>query len=263
LNANLVPLLQQETRAFVTHVLARPEGSLSDLFTAPYTFANADLAKHYGLTGPAGSDFVKVDAPGRAGVLTQGMMLARDKATRTSIVRRGLKVRLDVLCQLVPAPPPDVDLTLDATSTAKLTQRERLEEHRVSPSCSGCHNLMDPVGVVFEGFDAVGRPRTVDEQGAAVDTTSTILHTKDADGTVSSPAQFGQMLANSEEVRACYVTKSFRFFYGRDTAPADACSLAQLATSFKGTAYSLSELLVALTRTDAFLYLPVRGSETP
>jgi hypothetical protein len=263
LNPNLIPLLQQETRAFVTSVLARPEGNLSDLFTAPYTFANADLAKHYGLTGPTGTEFVKVDAPGRAGVLTQGMMLARDKATRTSIVRRGLKVRLDVLCQLVPAPPPDVNLTLDTTDNSKLTQRQRLEEHRVSPSCTGCHDLMDPVGVVFEGFDAVGRPRTVDEQGAAVDTASTIKYTKDADGTVSSPAQLGEKLANSEEVRACYVTKSFRFFYGRDTSPADACSLAQLATSFKGTAYSLSELLVALTRTDAFLYLPVQSSEAP
>ncbi len=43
LDPNLVPLLQQETRAFVTSVLARPDGNLSDLFTAPYTFANAGL----------------------------------------------------------------------------------------------------------------------------------------------------------------------------------------------------------------------------
>ena len=263
LNPNLVPLFQQETRAFVTSVLSRPEGNLSDLFTAPYTFANADLAKHYGLSGATGTDFVRVEAPGRAGVLTQGMMLARDKPTRTSIVRRGLKVRLDVLCQLVPAPPPDVNLTLDSTGAAKLTQRQRLEEHRVSASCKGCHDLMDPVGVVFEGFDAVGRARTADEQGAAVDTTSTIAHTKDANGTVSSPAQLGQVLAQSEEVRSCYVTKSFRFFYGRDVDSADACSLAQLSKSFKGKAYSLSELLIALTQTDAFLYLPVQSSEAP
>ena len=263
LDPNLVPLLQQETRAFVTSVLARPEGSLSELFTAPYTFANASLAKHYGLSGPAGSDFAKVDAPGRAGVLTQGMMLARDKPTRTSIVRRGLKIRLDVLCELVPAPPPNVNLTLDTANTANLTQRVRLEQHRVSPSCSGCHNLMDPVGVVFEGFDAVGRARTTDEQGSAVDTTSTIAFTKDANGPVSNPAQLGQMLSQSEEVRSCYVTKSFRFFYGRDADPADACSLAQLSKSFKGKAYSLSELLIALTQTDAFLYLPVRSSEAP
>ncbi|HEY3256222.1 MAG TPA: DUF1588 domain-containing protein, partial [Polyangiaceae bacterium] len=263
LDPNLVPLLQQETRSFVTSVLARPEGNLSDLFTAPYTYANASLAKHYGLSGPVGSDFVRVDAPGRAGVLTQGMMLARDKPTRTSIVRRGLKVRLDVLCELVPAPPPNVNLTLDTTNTEKLTQRARLEQHRVDPSCAGCHNLMDPVGVVFEGFDAVGRPRSTDEQGAAVDTTSTISQTKDANGPASNPAQLGQLLAQSEEVRACYVTKSFRFFYGRDTGPADACSLAQLAQSFKGKAYSLSELLIALTRTDAFLYLPVQSPEAP
>ncbi|MEI9937122.1 MAG: DUF1592 domain-containing protein [Pseudomonadota bacterium] len=263
LDPNLVPLLQQETRAFVSSVLARPEGNLNDLFTASYTFANADLAKHYGLSGPTGSDFVQVPAPGRAGVLTQGMMLARDKPTRTSIVRRGLKVRLDVLCELVPSPPPNVNLTLDTTDTAHLTQRQRLEQHRVNTSCAGCHDLMDPVGVVFEGFDAVGRARTADEQGAAVDTTSVITRTKDANGAVSNPVELGGMLAKSEEVRSCYVTKSFRFFYGRDADPADACSLAQLSKSFKGKAYSLSELLIALTQTDAFLYLPVQSSEAP
>ena len=263
LDKNLVPLLQQETRTFVSSVLSRPDGNLSELFTAPYTYANAALATHYGLGGPTGTDFVKVDAPGRSGVLTQGMLLSRDKPTRTSIVRRGLKVRLDVLCELVPAPPPDVNVTLDNADTANLTQRARLEQHRVAPSCSGCHNLMDPVGVVFEGFDAVGRPRTVDEQGAAVDTSSTIANTLDANGPANSPAQLGQLLAQSEEVKSCYVTKSFRFFYGRDTDPADACSIAQLATSFKGKAYSLSELLVALTQTDAFLYLPVQSSEAP
>ena len=145
-----------------------PTGTFDALFTAPYTFANAALAKHYGLTGPTGSTYERVDAPGRAGVLTQGMMLAHDKATRTSIVRRGLKIRTDVLCQIVPAPPPDVDLSsLDKTATS-VSQRERLEQHRTQASCAGCHNLMDPIGVVFEGFDAVGRARTVDEMGLPV-----------------------------------------------------------------------------------------------
>lgn len=260
LDPNLVPLLQQETRSFVNDVLARPDGSLNDLFTAPYTFANAELATHYGLAGPTGTDFVKVDAPGRAGVLTQAMLLARDKPTRTSIVRRGLKIRLDVLCELIPAPPPNVNLTLDDTNTSNLTQRERLEQHRVSASCAGCHNLMDPVGVVFEGFDAVGRARTKDEQGLAIDTTSTIAGTRDANGPANNPVQLGQLLAQSEEVKSCYVTKSFRFFYGRDADPADACSIAQLAQSFKGKAYSLSELLVALTQTDAFQYLPAQSA---
>ncbi len=156
-----------------------------------------------------------------------------------------------------------MNLTLDTASTANLTQRQRLEQHRTSPSCAGCHSLMDPVGVVFEGFDAVGRARTVDEQGAAVDTTSVIANTRDANGPANNPAELGQLLAQSEEVKSCYVTKSFRFFYGRDADPADACSIAQLAKSFKGKAYSLSELLVALTQTDAFQYLPAAPSSAP
>ena len=263
LDPNLVPLLQQETRAFVSDVLSRPEGSLTDLLTAPYTFANAELAKHYGLTGVTGTDFTRVDAPGRSGVLTQGMLLARDKATRTSIVRRGLKIRLDVLCEKVNAPPPNVNVNLDTSDATGQTQRQRLEMHRQNPSCSGCHDLMDPIGVVFEGFDAVGRARTVDEQGQPVDTTSSLSDTDDANGPMNSPTDLGQLLANSEEVRTCYVTKSFQFFYGRDVDTPDACSMAQLLKSFKGNAYSLSELLVALTQTDAFLYRPVQSSEAP
>jgi hypothetical protein len=97
----------------------------------------------------------------------------------------------------------------------------------------------------------------------AVDTNSTIDGTADANGPANSAASLGQLLASSEQVRSCYVTKSFRFFYGRDTAAPDACSLAQLAKSFKGKAYSLSELLVALTQTDAFQYLPIQSPESP
>ncbi len=122
---------------------------------------------------------------------------------------------------------------------------------------------MDPIGVVFEGFDAVGRARSVDEQGQPVDTRSALSGTEDANGPVSSPAELGALLAQSDEVRSCYVTKSFRFFYGRDAEAADACSLAQLLTSFKGHAYSLSELLVALTQTDAFLYRTSDDAEAP
>jgi hypothetical protein len=254
LDPALPALLQGETRAFVADLLASPMGTFDALFTAPYTFANGALAKHYGLTGPTGATYERVDAPGRAGVLTQGMMLAHDKATRTSIVRRGLKIRTDVLCQIVPAPPPNVDLSsLDKDATG-VSQRDRLEQHRTVATCAGCHNLMDPIGVVFEGFDAVGRARTVDEMGLPVVLASTLSGTSDADGPVADPAELGQRLAQSEQVRACYVTNNFRFFYGHEVEQADACSLARLLVDFKGAGYNLTELLVALTRTDAFLY---------
>src|SRR6185503_1892890 len=158
----------------------------------------------------SGTAYERVDAPGRAGVLTQGMMLTHDKATRTSIVRRGLKIRTDVLCQIVPAPPPDVDLSsLDKTATG-VSQRERLEQHRTVTSCANCHNLMDPLGVVFEGFDAVGRARTTDETGARIETASTLTETLDADGPVANAGELGRRLAQSNEARQCYARQSFR-----------------------------------------------------
>jgi len=250
---NLPELLQNETHAFVSHLLQSPNGSLSELLTAQYSFLNADLAKHYGVTGPTGAAYERVEMPGRAGVLTQGMLLSHDKPTRTSIVRRGLKVRLDLLCEKVPAPPNNVQLNLEALGPG-LTQRERLEKHRTDASCSGCHTLMDPLGVVFEGFDAVGRARSVDEAGKPVDTTSSISATRDMDGPVASPVELGQALAQSQEVRDCYVTQSFRFFYGRDYTSADQCSMAQLLIAFRDSQQSLAELIVALSQTDQFLY---------
>lgn len=253
--ANLPELLQNETHAFVSYLLQSPTGSLSELLTAPYTFVNGDLAKHYGVTGPTGAAYERVEMPGRSGILTQGMLLSHDKPTRTSIVRRGLKVRLDLLCDRVPAPPNNVQLNLEALGDG-LTQRQRLEKHRTEPSCSGCHTLMDPIGVVFEGFDAVGRVRSQDESGSAVDTNSTITATRDLDGPVANAVALGQALANSQQVRDCYVTQSFRFFYGRDYTTADQCSMAELLIAFRDSKQSISELIVALTQTDQFLYRP-------
>ena len=252
---NLPTLLKQETHVFIGHLLESPQGSLTELLTGQYSFLNADLAKHYGVTGPSGSELVRVDLPGRAGVLTQGMLLAHDKPTRTSIVRRGLKVRLDLLCQKVPAPPNDVQLDLEGLGEG-LTQRERLEKHRTVASCAGCHSLMDPLGVAFEGFDAVGRARTVDEVGKPVDVSTEISLTRDANGPLSGAVELGQRLAQSQEVRDCYVAQSFRFFYGRDYAEADKCSMAQLSLAFQQGQQSLSGLIVALTQTDQFLYRP-------
>ncbi|HYQ14357.1 MAG TPA: DUF1585 domain-containing protein, partial [Polyangiaceae bacterium] len=65
-----------------------------------------------------------------------------------------------------------------------------------------------------------------------------------------------QVLANSQEVRDCYVTQSFRFFYGRDYTTADQCSMAKLLISFRDNKQSLSESIVSLTQTDQFLYRP-------
>lgn len=247
--------LETESRTFVSALLASPSGSFHELLTAPYTYANRELAMHYGLAAPSGDGFVRIDTPTRSGVLTQGFLSSHDKANRTSIVRRGLKIRTDLLCNNVPAPPNDVALDLEGLGQG-LSQRERLELHRTAPECSGCHALMDPFGVVFESFDAVGRERTKDEAGREIETASVLTATRDMDGPVANVRELAEKLASSQEVRECYVTQTFRFFFGRDVEPADACTVQKLRDSFAKD-QSLSGLLVALTQTDTFLYRPV------
>jgi hypothetical protein len=148
-----------------------------------------------------------------------------------------------------------VILNLDS-GAADLSQRERLERHRADRTCAGCHDLLDPVGVVFESFDAVGRFRTADENGRPISTASVLSAAASADGPVADVRELGAKLAVSPEARDCYVTQSFSFFFGRAVESADACSIARLKTKFSEKNFSLSELLVGLTQTDAFLYRP-------
>ncbi|HMI89777.1 MAG TPA: DUF1592 domain-containing protein [Polyangiales bacterium] len=255
-DAALPELLAQETRAFVDHVLWEGDGELGTLLTAPYSFANATLAEHYGLSGVSGDDFVQVDTPGRAGVLTLGGVVSvHDKPTRSSIVLRGLRVRTELLCQVVGAPPADIVVDLPEIAPG-MPQSKRLEMHRAEPLCAGCHNLMDPLGVPFESFDATGRLRTEDEQGNPVQTAGAISYTPSSDAKVADAIELSARLAESDEVRACFATQAFRFFYGREEGDADSCSIKQLVSAFEQSNYSIQELLVALTQTDAFLYRP-------
>lgn len=250
---HLAELLRAESRAFISSLLTSGDSSLSDLLGADFTYVNSALAHHYGLEDPGSDTFEKVSAPGRSGILTQGMLAVKDGAGRSSIVRRGLKLRTDFLCQLVPKPPDDVDITLEGLG-AELSQAERLEMHRSQAACLGCHSLMDPLGVAFEGFDAVGRPRSVDEYGSPVVTEGEITGSMDSDGPVSSVADVAAALSQSREMEQCYLMQNFRFFFGREADGADLCSQAQLTQSFQDGEQSLAGLFVGLAQTDAFLY---------
>src|SRR5690606_24551978 len=83
-----------------------------------------------------------------------------------------------------------------------LTVRERLESHRDNPACAGCHDVMDPLGLALENFNAVGKWRDYDSDAgnAPIDSTGQL-----ADGTplqgvndlrealVARPDQFAQV----------------------------------------------------------------------
>ncbi|HVY28726.1 MAG TPA: DUF1592 domain-containing protein [Polyangiaceae bacterium] len=262
---DLRPLLHEEAQRTVEATLFEGDGKLKTLLTAPFSFLNAPLAAFYGLSGPTTDAFEKVPldaASQRIGILTQGGILAaHSHAAKTSPVLRGKFVREQLLCNPPPPPPPGVDFTV-SEKDASLTVRQQSEQHRADPACAACHRFMDPIGLSFEAFDAVGRLRAR-ENDAPVVTTGELIGT-DVDGAVSGPAELAQKLAGSQQVSSCFVRQWFRYAYGRDPInDRDACGITALENAFAQSDGTISELLFALTQTDAFQYRSVAAGEMP
>lgn len=162
-NDELRRSMRRETEELFGHVL-KNDLPLTELLNARYTFIDERLAGHYGIDGVKGNDFRKVSLEGtvRRGMLTHGSILTlTSNPTRTSPVKRGKWILDNILGTPPPEPPPGV-AQLDNNEELKGTLRQRLEQHREDPNCASCHALMDPIGLAFEHFDAIGKWRDKD-----------------------------------------------------------------------------------------------------
>ena len=167
----LAHAMARETELLFDH-LVRADRPLLEMLTADYTFVNERLARHYGIAGVSGSEFRKVAYPDdrRRGVLGHASILTlTSHGNRTSPVLRGKWV-LEVLLGSPPPPPPvdvpDLDETGDAVDGRFLSVAEQLAMHRKNPSCSSCHNVIDPIGLSLDAFDVTGSWR-IKDRGAA------------------------------------------------------------------------------------------------
>ncbi len=176
-NQNLIKAMHKETELFFASIVQN-DAPVQDLLTADYTFVNEQLARHYKIPNVAGDAFqrVQISDPNRRGLLGQASVLTVTSfANRTSPVLRGKWVLDNLLGAPPPAPPAAVPpLAENSQGITPRTVRERLEEHRKNPSCAGCHNIMDPVGLALENFDATGAWRSRDN-GFAIDATGKLV----------------------------------------------------------------------------------------
>jgi len=157
--------------------------------TADYTFVNERLARHYGIPNIYGTHFRRVRLGGdldvRRGLLGKGaIQLVTSNSDRTSPVLRGKWVMENILGTHPPDPPPNVPALKPNPSVGPQTMRQRMEEHRSNPACSGCHRMMDPIGFSLENFDGVGKWRMM-EAGQKIDTSGQLVDGSPIDGVVS------------------------------------------------------------------------------
>lgn len=181
----------EEPIRFFVDVVQR-DRSVLDFLYAPDTFANASLAAHYKF--PSGDDdgladdrwlhFENANKFGRGGLLPMAVFLTKNSpGLRTSPVKRGYWVVRHLLGEQIPPPPPNVpELPSDEAKLGELTLREALARHRDHASCAGCHQRIDSIGLVFEGFGPVGELRTTDLGGREVDTSATFPGAGEGEG---------------------------------------------------------------------------------
>ncbi len=252
-DGNIRADLTQEALLFMQSIFSE-DRSVLDLLTADHTYLNENLALHYGFNGIRGSEFRKVTLADerRWGILGKGgVLMVSSYPNRTSPVLRGAWLLENIMGTPPAAPPPDVEGFVEIEEGQEYTTvRERLEMHRVNPSCNGCHGVIDPLGFALENFDAVGRWRDNDRQARTPIDSSGVL----ADGTpVDGPVALRQaILSRPDQFVQTFTEKLMTFGLGRSIEYQDMPTVRRIVREAEGDDYRFSALVLNIVNSEQF-----------
>jgi hypothetical protein len=267
LDGDLRRALRDETEMSFAYVL-RQDRSVLDLIDSDYTFLNEKLARHYGLTNleVTGSEMRRVTLPAgspRGGVLTDGSVLVvTSNPDRTSPVKRGLFILDNILGTPAPPPPANVPALEVAEKDFKEhepTLREALTLHREKPLCAGCHQRMDPIGLAFENFNALGMWRPT-ERKQPIDTSGKLVTGE----TFRDLAALKRLLATRHRLDffRCLTDKFLTYAVGRGMEYYDTESLDKIVQRLEQENGRSSALLLGVIESAPFQKMRVEAAHT-
>lgn len=248
-------LFKKEIELFVKEIFL-DNRDVTEMLSAKFTYMNERLALHYGDQTVKGDEFRKVPVldPDRYGLLGKGgVLMVSAYPDRTSPVLRGAYVLEHITGTPPPLPPPNVEaLPENRAGETPKTVRGRLEAHRDNPSCAGCHGIIDPLGFALDGFDAVGRSRTVDRMaGVPIDTYGVLPDGTDITGVedlrnalLERPEMFVQNL----------VEKLLMYALGRPIEAEDMPAVREIVNSAADNHFEFYDIVQSIVSTDQFRY---------
>jgi len=232
--------------------LLRGDRPLTECLDADYTFANAELARFYGLCEPGGDGFERVALTDRTrgGVVTMaGVLTLTSYPRRSSPVLRGKWIMEEIL-GTPPPPPPQMIKSLPTSDKGRngLTFRQQLEVHRSKPECASCHKTMDQLGFGLENFSPVGSWRTtagsnpVDASGELPDGTK-----------FTGPVELKRLLLERrDEFMRNLTERMFSYALGRGVEQTDWLSVRQIARAVADDGYRAQRLVLEIAKSPAF-----------
>jgi hypothetical protein len=167
--------MTDETVNFVAEIIRR-NASVLNVVDSDFAVLNQALAAHYGVDGVEGNWFRPVPLKPEnhlGGLLTHGSVLVGNgTGTAPHPIYRAVWLREAILGDEVAPPPADVPALSDSAGESlehALSIKELLAKHRTQESCNDCHVRLDPWGIPFEQYNAVGKYQPmVPENGARV-----------------------------------------------------------------------------------------------
>lgn len=261
--ASLRADMREEIVRFFMDLFQENRSALS-LLDADYTFVSGPLAKHYGFEeiDPGAGDWRRVEgakAAGRGGILGFAGTLAKQSgASRTSPILRGNWLSEVVLGERLPKPPKGVPVLPEETLPG-LTERQLIERHSSDPNCARCHARIDPFGFALEGFDAIGRRRTVDAAGLPVDTATVLPGGKAIEGLEGLRAYL--LHERREDFLRQFCRKLLGYALGRAVRLSDRPLLDSMIETLKANDYKVHTALELIVLSPQFRQ--IRGRDFP
>jgi hypothetical protein len=248
-----------ETVSFFGDVLAR-NGSLREFLDSDWTMLNERLAEHYGIPGVHGDAMRRVSLKPedhRGGVLTQAAILSlTSDGTRHRPVHRGVWILESMIGKPPPPPPANVPpLTTPPPGAPKTTLRAKLEAHRSDANCAACHRRIDPLGLAFDNYDAIGRWRTQEtvKDGSGADPKL------DPSGELPDGRTFADaaglkrlLLDDSDKFAVAFTEKLATYALRRGMTFSDHLALKHVAEQSRTDGYKLASLIESLATSDMF-----------
>ena len=245
--------MEEEPIAFFEHVL-QANVSVMDFIHSDYALVNAKLAQLYRIPDVHGLHFRKVSLEAqhqRGGLMTGAAVLAMNSDGKDSHpLKRGVWMLERMLHDPPPPPPPNVpEVVLADPEIAKMTLKERIADHRDDPACYSCHARIDPWGIAFENYDAMGSYRTT-IKGKPVDATSKLFNKQPLDG-MRGLKEY--LLAERQDQFARAIThKLTAYALGRYLVFADRADVEELTTQFRRRKDRLRDLVHLLVQSRIF-----------
>lgn len=245
--------MREEPVAFFTEGL-RNNQNIFDFLHADYVVVNERLAQHYGIPGVYGPHFRKVAITSdmhRGGVLTTAAMLTMNSdGTDSHPLKRGVWLLERILQDPPPPPPanvPKVDLTDPRIS--EMTLKERIADHRNKPACASCHSRLDPWGIAFENYDAMGGFRTK-IKNTPVDAHSVLFNNQELAGVDGLKRYL--LTDRQDQFSRAFVHKMLAYALGRPLTFGDHAEVDSLTVQFRKQGDRLADLVHLIVNSNLF-----------